>query len=524
VIMRKLRPLLVIAFVLSCIISLASLAAAQQTTLNVGIYREPITMDPHVGVGNDAKLMYLNIYEPLVAIDKETFELVPHLATDWNVSEDGLTYRFSLRKGVTFNDGTPFNAEAVRVNIERIQALKTGPYWLVDKVVAVDPIDEMTVEFQLSEPFSPFLAGLTQIFYASPSAIVDHDEGDQARGWLATHTVGTGPYTLADYSAGSQWTLRQNADYWGGWANNQPTEINLVVVLEASTQRLMLQNGDLDVALLYSLDALPELRNNPNITVAAYDVLAQYYIRFQNQAGLTADKRVRQALSAAWDYEVFSAVMPEAGEPGDGPVPSELLGGEVVEVPYGFDLERAKELLEEAGVRRGTTLTYLYNTGDELKRIQGELFQAQLAQLGLRLNIEEQAWAAMQSSLERYGETRAESDVVETHNFFLDALVPDTYFILYRMYHSDTQGSNGYNLSYYANPIVDDLIDRAAATSDPAAARELYRQANEQIAQDYPGIYLSKMRAFVLLRSDVTGFNPLRTTQGHISYFELRKQ
>ena len=180
-----------------------------------GLTLAPSGIDPHVNASSELGIPLTSVYDTLVYLDPETGAFVPGLAESWDVSEDGRSYTFHLRQDVTFHDGTAFNAEAVRFNLERITSdelssqkarFMLGPY------ERVEVIEDFTVGVYLSEPFAPFLEALSQVYLgmASPAAVEQWGDDYQL------HQVGTGPFEFVEYMPGDHLLLRRNPDYDSG--------------------------------------------------------------------------------------------------------------------------------------------------------------------------------------------------------------------------------------------------------------------------------------------------------------------
>jgi peptide/nickel transport system substrate-binding protein len=169
------------------------------TELVYGLTLSPTGIDPHINASSELGIPLRSVYDTLVYREAETLEFVPGLAESWVISPDGLTYSFTLRQGISFHDGTPFDAEAIRVNIERIlnpanNSLKAAQ--LLGPLAQVNVIDPYHVDLVLSEPFAPLLDGLSQPYVgiASPAALAEYDAAT-----YQFHQVGTGPYRFAEY-------------------------------------------------------------------------------------------------------------------------------------------------------------------------------------------------------------------------------------------------------------------------------------------------------------------------------------
>jgi len=499
-------------------------AAGDKNTLNVGFYIEPTSLDAHVVTSTDVYIIW-NMYEPLVALQRDTVKFEPKLATSWEISPDQKTYTFKLRKGVKFHDGTPFTAAAVKASIERIIQFKRGSSWLLTSVKEVKVVDDGTAQIVLSKPDIAFQRGLPFIYMMSPAAIKAHEEapGDMAPNWFMDKSAGTGPYKIESWARGDKLTMVKFDDYWGGWNKPHVTKVIYHAVLEPGTQRLMVEKGDMDLPLIYTADDIEAYRKNPNIVVDSKPGTELMYIRMHNQAGPTKDKRVRQALSLAFDWKTFGTVMRGNIAPSDGPAPRELLGDwRPQRVLREYNIDRAKKLLAEAGFPNGFKMSYVYNKGDEEKRVMGEVWQSGLQKLGVSLDINVMTWPTLVERLSGWGDKRTEANAENSYGQYTNARIPDAYSFLYFMYHSGASKGAGRNFMFYGNPRVDDLISRAAS-APPEERTKLYREASQIIVDDTPDIFVDKIPDNNIRRKVVEGYyhDPLASRSFH--FYDMYK-
>jgi peptide/nickel transport system substrate-binding protein len=501
-----------------------SAGAGDVETLNVGFYIEPTSYDPHVVTSTDVFVAW-NIYEPLVDFRRDTVQLEGKLATSWEVSADQKLYTFKLRRGVKFHDGTPFTAAAVKTSIERIQHFKRGVSWLLTAVKEVKVVDDYTVQVVLTKPDIAFQQGLPFIYVVSPTAVKARESapGDLAGTWFSDHSAGTGPYKIESWGRGSRLVLTKFDDYWRGWKGQHVSKVVYHSVLESGTQRLMVEKGDMDIPLVANADDIAAYRKNANVVVDTKPGTELMYIRMHNQAGPTKDKRVRQALSLAFDWKTYETVMRGNTSPSDGPAPKELLDGWKPEgVMREYNPDRAKKLLAEAGHPNGFKLAYLYNKGDEEKRVMGEVWQAGLQKIGVALEIKVMTWPTLVERLSSWGDNRSEAAAEGSYGQYTNARIADAYAFLYFMYHSTASKGSGRNFMYYSNPKVDDLIARAASVT-PQERLKLYREASQLIVDDVPDIFVNKLPDNSVRRKVVQGhyFDPLSSRAYH--FYDLYK-
>ena len=316
------------------------------TKLTVGSLQEPTSWDPAQANEGHLAPIYQALYDPLVKREPDG-TLSPMLATEWEESEDGLTLQFTLRTDVTFNDGTPFNAEAVKTNIEHFMQANgpmAGNYSTVD---SVEVVDDETVVFHLSEPDPELIYSLSNAggYMASPTSIEDGTIGDEP--------VGSGPYLLdqANSVVGSNISYERNPDYWGEELPYDEVEFK---ILTDETARLnALTSGQIDVASLNRAASAVQADSADLNTEEGFSVNWGGLLFFDRSGELQPefeDVRVREALAIAIDSEALVDV----GWEGRGSVTTQVWGSDTeayddsLNDAYAYDPDRARELLAEA--------------------------------------------------------------------------------------------------------------------------------------------------------------------------------
>jgi peptide/nickel transport system substrate-binding protein len=501
----------------------AAPASAQQV-LRVGLYAEIVTHDPHVERNRYGIVQLRNIYEPLVDLKGGTTQLEGVLGTSWKVSGDGKTYTFQLRPNVVFTDGTPFNAETVKVNIERIQKLKLGPYLQVRSIAKVETAGDLEVRITLDKPFSPFLRGMALVRMISPTALKTHDGGDSARKWLVDNSAGTGAYKVVSWAHGQEFLYERNRAWWGKPAAKGFDRVQLRVMSEPSTQQLMLEKGDLDIIQIFNRDDLARLRANPRLQVVGGLAWEQQYIQLNGLAAPTKERKVREAISHLWNSEDYVKLMGGTVLLSDGPVPSDLAGATGNQVVYGFNPERARALLREAGVQPGTPFIMQYNKGDETKRLTAELFHGPLSQAGFNVRIEVDTWPAQLKFMTEW--FRAPSQQTARHANLLNSSprFATPWDMMYYLFHSDARGGVGSNFMNYSNPRVDALLTEAAAILEEDKSLELIRQAAKIVAEDAGAIFISRTQELVPMQKSIKGYVHRKALTQYLMYHELYRE
>ena len=475
-------------------------------TLVIAQAAEPRSLDPHVTTAlNDFRIL-VNLYEGLVRYRPGTLEPAPGLAESWTVSEDGRTYRFRLRSGVRFHDGSPFDAAAVRFNFGRMLDPEhpfhdTGPFPLafffeqVERVVVDGPL---TVRFELSEPFAPFLSNLAYptALMVSPAAV---------RRWgkdYGRHPSGTGPFRLADWQRGGQVRLARFDGWHGGRAPLR--QVIFRPLTDPMTRVAELMAGGVDLALELSPDNVAAFRERAGYRVLEATGPHLWFLILNTRHGPLADVRVRRALNHAIDRETLVRdVLRRTAVVADGPVPRAFTWAFDPDLPgYDYDPARARELLAAAGYADGLALTFLVPRGGSgmlAPLAMATAIQGDLARVGVQAKIQSFEWNAY---LARVNDgLGADADLAEMAWMTND---PDTLpYLALRCDAEPAQG--GFNSGYYCNPEVDRLIEQARAATDRAERARLYHALARLVQHDAPWVTVASWRQNLVLRGGVQG-------------------
>jgi len=449
-----------------------------------GLTLAPSGIDPHVNASSELGIPLTSVYDTLVYQDPETGDFVPGLAERWEVSDDGLAYTFYLRRGVTFHDGTSFNAEAVRFNLARITSpdlasqkarFMLGPY------ERMEVVDEYTVRIHLSEPFAPFLDALSQVYLgmASPTAVEQWGDAYQLI------QVGTGPFIFAEYVPGDHLLLRRNPDYaWGPPAYQHETaqleEVEFRFFTDPATRSPALETGEADVMGEVPPQDSARLEGSADFRVEAVPIPGVSLMVFMNTARPPLDDiRVRQALLYGTDRQaIISTVFRDTSPVAYGPLAAVTFGYEpAVQETYPYDPVQAAALLDEAGWsdtdddgirdQDGESLALeLYLMGWGYMPEVGQLLAAQWAELGVGV---EARVVSYPEALEVAGEGR--------HHlipFNLSGSDPD---ILRKFFHSQA----GFNWARVDDAEMDAWLETAAGASERSKRAGLYSQVQLRV-------------------------------------------
>lgn len=464
-------------------------ASAEPTSLTYGLTLAPSGIDPHLNASAELGIPLSSVYDTLVFLDPESGQFVPGLAEGWTISEDGLVYTFNLRQDVIFHDGTVFNAEAVRANLEYIlnpdnhsqkAASMLGP---LDRV---EVVGESTVALHLRTPYAPLLDSLSQVYLgmASPAALETWGPTD-----YQFHQVGTGPYRFVEYVPNDHLTLERNPDYaWGPsiYHQDQPRidRITFLFYEDPATRALALENGEVDIIGEVPLRDAIRLSESGGFTLTPVSIPGQpLQFLFNTRLAPTDDPLVRQALIEGVDRaSIVQTVFGEYSPVAQGPLSAVTLGF-APEYPYPeYDPASALSLLEAAGwvdddndglrTRNGQPLSLRIiapNWGQNPDVAQ--LIQAYWEMLGADASLEVAAGFGPLKDLQSGGQYNAIGI-----NFF--GTDPD---LLRSFYASDGL----YNWAQISDPAIDDLLVSASQMSlDPQGRLERYAQFAERLREE----------------------------------------
>ncbi|MFN4099622.1 MAG: ABC transporter substrate-binding protein [Pararhodobacter sp.] len=374
---------------------MAGTAGAQ--SLTAGLAAAPSSMDPHFATTGQNQQLAAILYDRLIHIDSEG-NFVPGLATEWNVSEDRLTWTFTLREGVTFHDGSPFTAADAVYTFERIPNVPNSPAPFTQRLAAIESaeaVDDFTLVITTSAPAPGLTTDLSTIYIVS-SAVGDAASADFDRG---TAAIGTGPYRQVSYSPGENLVIERNPDYWGDAPAFEAVTIRF---LDNSASRVAsLQAGEVDFIDAVPPNDLQRLRDMDAISVIAapsarmvymgVDQLEDTTIRIDPAVGNPLrDPRVREALSLAINREaIIDRIQFQSGAPANQFAPEGIFGHNPDIPQPGYDPDRARELLAEAGYGDGWAMTIHGPAGRYVNDTDVLLAIGQMwSQVGLDIEVE----------------------------------------------------------------------------------------------------------------------------------------
>ncbi|WP_432663173.1 glutathione ABC transporter substrate-binding protein [Wukongibacter baidiensis] len=476
-------------------------APVVKDTLVVAQGADAKSLDPHATNDQPSSRVSKQIYNTLVQSTVD-MELVPGLAESWNQVDD-TTWEFKIREGVKFHNGEELKASDVKFSIDRMLASKKVAH-IVEAIESVEVADDYKVIIKTAEPFGPLLAHLSH----TATSIVNEKAVTEAGENYGQNPVGTGPFKFVSWDAGDKITLERFDDYYKGAANVKTVVFRNIT--EGTNRTIGLETGELDIA--YEIEPIDKDRvaNHEKLQLIEGPSLSMNYIGMNTQKEPFNNVKVRQAINLAINADdIISAVLNGAGQKANSPIGPRVFAHNDAIEPYGFDVEKAKELLKEAGHENGFKTTIW--TNDNPIRMQiAQIAQAQLKEIGIDVTIEPLEWGS-------YLERTAKGE----HDMFILGWVTvtaDPDYGLYALYNSSQHGGAG-NRTYFTNAEVDKLLQEGRTAIDPEKRAEAYKKAQEIIVSEAPDVMLYYQTQNVGASKTVKGFE--LHPAGHHSIYEV---
>ncbi|SFN03967.1 ABC transporter substrate-binding protein [Thermodesulforhabdus norvegica] len=471
-------------------------------TLVFGRGGDSVGLDPAFETDGNSFMVCDNVYEQLVAYADESTDIIPGLAESWEISADGLTYTFHLRKGVKFHDGTDFNADAVVFSLGRqmkekkVKFYKTQwefpkdqpppEYWLsmnMDDIIdSIEAVDEYTVVFKLKRPEAPFLANLGMDFASivSPSAVLKYGPD------FKSHPVGTGPFKFVKWIKDDRIILEANENYWDG--RPYLDRVIFRVIPDNSVRFLELKTGNIHICQFPNPEDIALAKKDPNLKLVSQPGMNIGYISFNHTKPLWQDKRIRKAIAYAINRKaIVDNIYYGLGTVAKNTIPPIMWGYNDCIIDYPYDPEMAKKLLEEAKFfeklkEAGQTKITLWSmpvprpyNPNGMK--VGEAVQADLKKVGIDVELVTFEWGTY---LKKQREQDPSMDLFQL-GWTGDNGDPDNFLsILLDGYADPNVRTQWKNLEYH------EIITRARMTFDKEERIRLYKRAQEIIHEEVP--------------------------------------
>ncbi|MFS2035921.1 glutathione ABC transporter substrate-binding protein GsiB [Polaromonas sp. CT11-55] len=488
---------------LAGLIGLMGLAAPAHAAKDVvvAVQSNFTSTDPYDANDTLSQAMAKSFYQGLYGFDKD-MKMVPVLAESHTVSKDGLVYTFKLKSGIKFHDGTPFNAEAVKVNFDRVTNPdnKLKRYNLYKNIAKTEAVDATTVRVTLKEPFSPFINTLAHPsgVMISPTALAKYG----SKG-IAQNPVGTGPFKFVEWKATDYLKV---AKWEGYWKKGYPKvdSITWRPVVDNNTRAAMMQTNEAHFAFPMPPETVDSLSKKPSLEVTSAPSIIHRYLSMNTLQKPFDNPKVREAINYAINKEALVKVAFSGyAIPAEGVVPHGVeyaakLG------PWPYNPAKARELLKEAGYPNGfeSTLWSAYNYTTAQKVIQ--FVQQQLAQVGIKVQV--QALEAGQR-VERV-ESAQDPATAPVRMYYVgwSSSTGEADWALRPLLASESLPPKMFNTAYYKNPEVDADIAKALVTTSGAEKAKLYTDAQQRIWKDAPWAFLVTERLLSVRARNLAGF------------------
>lgn len=462
----------------------------QGGTFRMALQAEPIPLNPIISFETSQNMVNNILFDGLTRPDAETLSPSPNLATDWEVSEDGLEWTFFLRDDVTWHDGTPFTAEDVKFTFDAVTDPEVNSPDAADfaNLVEVEVIDETTVKFVLDSPNADFASLLSIRNQIAPKHLLDGLDINNATEYNTERPIGTGPFKVVEFTPGSEYVFEANPDYHHGAPHLDRFVIK--VLPDVNTQIAQLATGELDMVFLLAPTNIPAVLGRPGLTVDRAPIGYLRFIDLNNQKEFFSDPLVRQALIYGLDRQlIIDQVANGLAAQATGVVPPAVgwaYNPDLEPIPY--DPEMARQLLTEAGWedtdgdgirdKDGVpfSVTLLVDRGNLLHEQMGLVAQQQWNELGLEIE-----YLLAERGGQWLEETRARTFDMRTAGRGI--IFPDQ---MYRFYHSEGPS----NASSYNNAVVDEALEQGRVTQDQDERQEWYWRMQEEMQQDPPFVYI----------------------------------
>lgn len=484
------------------------------------------TIDPHKATDYVAVASALNTYDPLIYVSEETVP-VANIGTEWNVTDQGQTWEFTLRDDVTFHSGNDLTAEDVVYSMDRARSLQRGFSSLWEGFVTpgdTEVVDEQTVRFNLSKPYGPFLATLVMFFVVDSQVVKNNEEsgdhgdrGDFGEAYLGDNIAGSGPYQVSQWDTGNEIQYEAYKDYWGGWEENQFGQARFTIITEESTQKQMMKAGEADMSTQFlSPEAYEEMSGYGNVKVPEGVINLQiFHLPMNTRQEPFDDINVRKAIAHAFDYQTAMEKIMPGSVPCQGPVPVNMPGHNENIEPYQQDLDAAQSFLEDAEYsvdeinQMGIEISYV--TDFQAERRISLLLQNNLKEIGItNAEINPIQWS-------KFTERASSADTApDMMNVFHMAKFPSPDSHTYLMHHPSAMGS-WISAAWYTEEELTQTLEDARAATNQEERYSLYQEAQKMIADAYPSVFILNPPYRIALNKNLGGW----TYRGVMS-FQLR--
>ena len=462
-------------------------------TLKVGISGDPGTLHPWITNGMPQfSTFWPTVYESILWHD-DKMALIPNLAERWDVS--GNDIKLTLRKGVSYHNGKPFDTESVKFAVEQITAPTSKSLWksMIAAVKSTTIHDRQTITLHMEKPFRSVLMNLVTV------AMIEPGHAQAAGERLALQPVGTGPFRFVEYQPGSHLIIERNDAYYG--PKPKVGRIHFRWIAENGTRLSALESGEVHLVNNVPPDQIGRVEGNEKLRLHNVATTRIIYMGFRCDRQPFTDKRVRQAINYAVDREgIARTLLRGKAQPATSPIAPMILGGDVKVAPYTYDPAKARALLKEAGAEGATVSLGAPNGRYIMDRQVAEAVQGFLQKVGLKTTLETPEWGTYVAEFLKGDKMKYDMHLL---GWGVISMEPD--YQVREHYHS----ANNRRWNAYVNPELDRLMDEAVLVMDRAKAREMYHRILTTVWEDAPWLFLHYQPELIGTDKRMTGFTPL---------------
>lgn len=489
-----------LAIILMSLLLLSAPAFAGTKDIVYGSESTAKSLDPHDTSDTYSGAIEKTMMEGLMGFDKD-LKVVPLLAESYTFNDKATEFTFKLRKGIKFHDGTAFNAEAVRVNIERLMSGKYKRSSLMKPVKELVVVDENTVKFILKEPFGAFVNAVAHpgTLIISPAAIQKY--GDE----VSKNPVGTGPFIFVEWVSGDHVKVRKNPEYW-----QKPVQVDTITFLpvpESGSRLAMLRAGQAQYIYPMPPELIKTVENDKNIDIIKEPSIIERYMIFNTRYKPLSDERVRQAINYALDKQaIIRIAWGGAAMEADSIIPANLQYYKKQAV-WPFDLAKAKALMKEAGYEKGFPVVFLTpNASNRLRAT--EMVQQQLKAIGITGDIQSMDVASFYNKLEA---NRADDPNLQPFIAFggWSSSTGDADWGIRPLLATAAFPPALSNFGFFSDKEADDLIQAGLASADPKVRQEAYAKVQTLLWPKAPWGYLFVDTLVAAKSKKLTGIYPM---------------
>jgi len=486
---KKFKSMMLVFIIIGIVLICLNIVGAADRIIRISS-GWPAWIDPGVGSDNTACRIIINLYDSLVARNRETGEPTPSLAKSWEVNENGLSWTFYLNEGIKFHDGTELTAEDVKFSMDRLLTLGEGfAYLFLNRVSSTEVVNRYTVTFHLEKQVGPFLSMLGRLYILNKDLVLEKietlgsygDMGDYGKGWLLNHDAGSGPYMLKEILPQEAATLVINSHYWQSISPFAPDECIIYNNTESVTVKSMLANNEIDIGYHgYSKETLNSMDRLEGVDIKHSTQNGQMYLMLNNKIPPTDDVHIRKAIAWGIDYKTIIEDIWPGATYARGPIPKLTPGYDPTVTDYTFDLEKAKEELEKSIYyneldKYPISFYWLDRIPDEEKIIL--LAMCNLDQIGIQINSVKVPNTKLMEDLSAL-ETSPNGATLYVNGDFLEA--GSLLDVRYKSASAPTYAQNEWLLS----PELDARIDDALATVDKEQRFAKYSEITKYLHDD----------------------------------------